>query len=90
VTTATVVWVCVGLVVAGLGLVAAAVVPLTRRARVVRRTLRRVARRREDLERLAARAEGLRDHLVALEERARAQAEVLAARRAAATQGDLS
>jgi hypothetical protein len=90
VTTATVVWVCVGLVVAGIGLVVAAVVPLTRRVRVVRRTLRRVARRREDLERLAARADGLRDHLAALEERAREQAEVLAARRAAATHGEVS
>jgi biopolymer transport protein ExbB/TolQ len=88
VTTATVVWVCVGLVVAGIVLVVAAVVPLTRRARVVRRTLRRLSWRREDLERLAARAEGLRDHLVALQEQMHQQAEALAARRGAAGHGD--
>jgi biopolymer transport protein ExbB/TolQ len=88
VTTATVVWVCVGLVVAGIVLVVAAVVPLTRRVRVVRRTLRRLSWRREDLERLAARAEGLRDHLAVLQAQALEQAEALAARRAAASHSD--
>jgi hypothetical protein len=89
VTTATVVWLCVGLVVAGLALVVVAVVPLARRARTVRRTLRRVARRQEDLARLAERAEGLSDQLTALQEEVLEQAEALAARRAAAARADV-
>lgn len=82
-TTAAVVWVCVGLVVAGVGLVIAAVVPLARRVRGVRRAIRRLTWRREDLERLAARAEGLRDHLTALQAQVLAQADERAARRVA-------
>lgn len=78
-TTEAVVWLCVGLVVAGIALVFAATVPLSRRARGVRRALRRLSWRREELERLAVRAEGLQSHLMALQERA----EELAARRAA-------
>jgi Flp pilus assembly protein TadB len=81
-----VVWVCLGLGVVGVALVLAAVLPLTRRARPMRRVLRRLARRQEELERIRARVDHLQVRLLTLSE----QAQRLAAQRAtaAATDGD--
>jgi hypothetical protein len=68
--TATLVWICWGLVALGLLLVVAAVIPLSGRARPLRRALRRLSWRQAELERLGARAESLQDQIMALHEQA--------------------
>jgi len=65
-----VLWASGGLVALGILLVLAAVVPLARRARPLRRALRRLSWRREDLERLRTRADGLQDRVATLSEQA--------------------
>jgi len=65
--TAVILLVCWGLVAVGLVLVAVAVISVGTRMRPLRRALRRLSWRREDVERLRAHAEAVRDRLDALQ-----------------------
>ena len=64
------VWVTWGLVALGPLLVIVAVIPLAGRMRPLRRALRRLSWRREELDRLRLRAAGLQDQLATLHEQA--------------------
>jgi hypothetical protein len=64
------VWICWGLVALGLILVVASVIPLSGRARPLRRALRRLSWRRGEIERLQTRAETVQEQLIALQEQA--------------------
>ena len=69
-TTATLFWVCWGLVALGLILVVGAAIPLSGRVRPLRRALRRLSWRRAEVARLQSRAESVQDQIATLQAQA--------------------
>jgi uncharacterized membrane protein YcjF (UPF0283 family) len=63
-------WVAWGLVAAGAVVLVASVMPLTRRMRTLRRAMRRLSWRQEDVQRLRDRAEAMQETLTDLQQRA--------------------